>query len=444
MRVIRTVVAATTPLILTGALTACSAQDGGSPVNAAGEIEITCATCQESTTDPFLQFNYEAAQRFNEAHRGRYRVVTLRHANAGSGEARLPYYQRLAMANDLPDVFQLNSAEIESLSSTGRLHDFAPELAADAEWSASFQPRAFDGLSGPEGQRWAIPQQQDPVGIFYNRELLAHAGHDAFPTTWDEFESMAADVRATGTTPIALDGDWATILMWSNLIGTHPEGAAFLADEIATSDDWSANAAVVAATERLRSWHTEGYVNADAFSGDFQNAASKYLAGTAVAIPNGPWFVKTNLRTSQAAPGLYEDTEYVPSPGWGASEQGLIVVSGAGWVSGTADPTRLEAVEAFVRFMSSTDEVVEQARSTGSNPPVTVPAATLAAAELEPLSSGLVGRLPEVALTYPHARVHAPGGIDAAWKNLWPAYVNGEIDTAAFLSRLAADSAVGG
>ncbi|MFF5260518.1 ABC transporter substrate-binding protein [Actinomadura viridis] len=441
MRFTKTVVAATTAVLIAGVLGACGTSEGGS-TNAAGEIEITCATCQKSATDPFLQFNFEAAQRFNEASKGKYHVKTLQNANAGSGDARLQYYQRLALANDLPDVFQLNSAEIKSLSGTGKLHDFAPDLKADAKWAASFQPRAFDALSGRDGQRWAIPQQQDPIGIFYNRKLLTSVGYDSFPTTWDDFEAMAAKLKGAGATPIALDGDWATLLMWSNLIGTQPAGSAFLTSEIATSKDWSTNQAAVKATERLRGWQAKGFVNADSFSGDFQNAASKYLAGKAAAVPNGPWFVKTNLKSANAAPGLYDDTDAAPSPGWD-SGQGLIVVSGAGWVSGTSDQAKLEAVGAFVRFMSSTDEVVEQAKATGSNPPVKVPAATVDAAGLEPLSSRLVTQIPRVAQTFPHARVHGPGGIDAAWKNLWPAYVKGEIDTQAFLSRLATESASG-
>ena len=429
-------------VLMAGAtLGACSTAED-SPTNAAGEIEITCATCQESTTDPFLQYNFEAAQRFNAANKGKYHVTTLQNANAGSGADRLQYYQRLALADDLPDVFQLNSAEIKSLSTTGKLHDFAPDLEADAQWADSFQPSAFDALSGDDGQRWAIPQQQDPIGIFYNKKLLAQAGYDSFPTTWDDFETMADKLKDAGVTPIALDGDWATLLMWSNLIGTQPAGADFLSSEIATSRDWSANPAVVEATERLRSWQTKGYVNADAFSGDFQNAASKYLAGDAATVPNGPWFVKTNLMSANAAPGLQDNTGYAPSPGWDEG-QGLIVVSGAGWVSSTTDQTQLEAVDKFVRFMSSTDEVVRQAKATGSNPPVKVPAATVEAAGLEPLSSGLVAQIPKVATTFPHARVHGPGGIDAAWKNLWPAYVRGEIDTKAFLSRLATDAAAG-
>lgn len=446
MRTTRGLLAATIAASLAVSLAACSGSSGTSPsasgTAAAQEIEITCATCQESTTDPFLQYNYEAAQRFNEANAGKYRIKTLENANAGSSDDRLQYYQRLALADDLPDVFQLNSAEIKSLATTGKLHDFTADLEGDKEWADSFKPHTFDALTGDDGQIWAIPQQQDPIGIFYNTTLLASVGYNEFPETWDDFETMAAKLKAAGLAAIALDGDWATILMWSNLIGTQDGGADFLSEEIGTSTDWATNDAVVKATERLKSWHTDGYVNADSMSGDFQNAASKYLAEQAATVPNGPWFVKTNLKSENAAEGLYDNSGYAPSPGWSGG-QGLIVVSGAGWVSGTTDETKLEAVNAFVTFIASPTEGIKQAQATGSNPPVEVPEADLQAADLERLSSGLGAQATVVPNTFPHARVHGGGGIDAAWKNLWPAYVSGQMDTATFLERMATDSVSG-
>lgn len=425
-------------LAATALLSGCtSAADDGD------EVVIVCATCQQSATDPFLQFNYDAAQRFNAAHVGRIRVQTVQNANAGSSDGRLQYYQRLALADDLPDLFQLNSAEIADLSRTGALHDFAPDLAAAPQWADTFQDHAFDALSGPDGQTWAIPQQRDPIGVFYNTTLLRSVGIETLPGTWDEFEAAGERLKAAGHHLLALDGDWATMLMWTNLIGTHPHGTGFLATDIATADSYAGFLAAVEATERLRRWHTTGYVNTDAFSGDFQNAASAYLSNDAAAIPNGPWFVRTNLKGSAAAPGLAAATRYVPSPGWTADQRGLIVVSGAGWVSGTTDEINLAAVTEFLRFATTPDEMLEQARRTGSNPPTNLPAATLQAAGLDPLVSGLTEAAADVPLIYPHVRVHGPGGFGRAWKNLWPAYVNGAMDTATFLSRLAHDSRPG-
>ncbi|MGK3954225.1 hypothetical protein ACLKM7_18045, partial [Microbacterium sp. I2] len=59
-------------------------------------------------------------------------------------------------------------------------------------------------------------------------------------------------------------------------------------------------------------------------------------------------------------------------------------------------------------------------------------------------SAGLVAASDDVAFTYPHVRVHGPAGFGNAWKNLWPAYVKGDIDTETFLSRLASDANASG
>ncbi|RXZ71847.1 ABC transporter substrate-binding protein [Agromyces albus] len=427
--------------VAAGALTLAACSGGGQEA-ANDELVITCATCQESPTDPFLQYNFEAAQRFNEEFDGTYRIETLSNANAGSGDERLQYYQRLALADDLPDLFQLNSAEISALSETGSLHDFTGELASDTAWADTFQPGTFDALTGIGGEVWAIPQQRDPIGIYYNKDLWSKAGYDELPATWNEFEEGARALAETGAIPLALDGDWATMLMWTNLIGTAPGGQEFLNEGIA-GKDFVDDEAAYEATERLRDWHVEGLVNSDAFSGEFQNAAAAYLSGSAATVPNGPWFVKTNLQGDAAIDGIYESTGYSVSPGWDDG-QGLIVVSGAGWVSGAEDETKLEAVLAFLKFVSSEEEVIIQAEQTGANPAVIVDQTALEAADLEPLSSALVSASNDVALTYPHVRVHGPAGFGNAWKNLWPAYVKGDIDTETFLTRLADDANASG
>lgn len=424
---------ATTAALMAG----CAGTD--SDEGTGSEVVITCATCQESPTDPFLQYNYEAAQRFNEKFAGIYRVETQTNANAGSSAERLQYYQRLALADDLPDVFQLNSSEIAALSESGLLHDFSSDLEEDADWADTFQRGSFDALTGDGGEVWAIPQQRDPIGIFYNRALWADAGWDELPATWDEFEEGARSLQKSGNIPLALDGDWATMLMWTNLIGTGEGGEEFLSEGI-TGSDYSSSDIVVSATERLRDWHVEELVNTDAFSGDFQNAAAAYLSGAAGTVPNGPWFVKTNLLGDAAIDGLYDQTGYSVSPGWDTGEQGLIVVSGAGWVSGAVDGEKTDAVRAFLQFVTSEDEAVTQAEETGANPAVLVSDSALSEADLEPLSAGLVAASHEVEHTYPHVRVHGPAGFGTAWKNLWPAYVKGELTTSDFLSRLAADA----
>src|SRR5262245_51933721 len=237
------------------ALTACGG--GSNSSSEKEEVVITCSACQSSPTDPFLQYNSEAVQRFNKQYAGRYRVKIVKNQYAGSGPDRLQYYQRLALANDLPDVFLVNRAELEALEKTGKLMDFAPGLDKDAAWKSSFFPGAFDALKDG-GKVLAIPEERDSIGIYYNKRLFADAGITSFPATGQQLGADCARIKAKGQICLAMDGDWVTLLMWANLIGTQPGGRQVLASGI-RDGGYASNPAVVKATEMLKSWHTQGF-----------------------------------------------------------------------------------------------------------------------------------------------------------------------------------------
>ena len=228
--------------------------------------------------------------------------------------------------------------------------------------------------------------------------------------------------------------------MWANLIGTQPDGPAFLESGLRTGD-YAETAAVVKATETLKRLHTAGFVNRDAFSGDYASASTAFVRGDAAMVANGPWMVPTDIKSENAAKGLYDDTGYAAAPGWQAGERGLIVVAGnGGWVSGSRDERKQEAVTAFMKFVTSRAESIEQTRQTGAYPAVQVELSGAESKELEPLAATLVKESTSVPVTYPHVYFSAPGAFGTAWKNTWPAYVQGKLDTAEFLTRLGADA----
>jgi ABC-type glycerol-3-phosphate transport system substrate-binding protein len=420
------------------ALAACGG--GTSSSGDKGEVEITCSACQSSPTDPFLQYNFEAVQRFNKQYAGRYRVKVVKNQYAGSGPDRLQYYQRLALANDLPDVFLVNRAELEALEKTDKLMDFGPGLAKDARWKSSFFDGAFDALKNG-GKVLAIPEQRDSIGIYYNKRLFAGAGIASFPKTWQELDADCARLKAKGQICMALDGDWVTLLMWANLIGTQPGGQEVLATGL-RDGGYASNPAVVKATETLKRWHTQGYVNKDAFSGDYANAAAAYVRGKAAMVANGPWMVPTDIKSKNAIKGLYDDTGYEPAPGFSPGGRGLVVVAGnGGWVSGSTDSRKQEAVTAFMKFLTTQREGLAQTVKTGAYPAVKVDLDGSAAKQLDPLAANLVKQSTKVPMTYPHVYFGAPAAFGTAWKNLWPAYVQGKLDTGKFLDQLSKDAA---
>jgi raffinose/stachyose/melibiose transport system substrate-binding protein len=422
--------------VLLTALAAMLAACGGHSGGGKGEVVITCVSCQASATDPSLQHIYDTAQAFNRRYAGRYRVQTIKSQSAGSSADRLQYYQRLALADDLPDIFQVNTEELRSLAKTGKLMDFQPALQKDGAWKASFNTGAFAALTGQGGRVWAIPETRDAIGIFYNKAIFRAAGVSGFPQTWADFEADCAKIKAAGKTCFAMDGDWVTLLMWANLIGTQPGGAEFLDGGI-RGGDYAGSPAVVKATETLKRWHTEGFVNANAFSGEYQNAATQFIAGRAAMIANGPWMVNSDIKTKNAIKGLYGEIGYEPSPGWAPGRPGLIVVSGEGsYASGAHDARKQAAVAAFMKFMTSHGQALAQVRVEGAWPAVKFQPTATERKAIEPLAAALVKRSTSVPLTYPHPYYNAPPPFETAWRNLWPAYVKSGQSAGDFLAKL--------
>jgi len=424
-------IAAVTALALVSAAAALASRSSG-------VVMITCSACQNSPTDPFLQFNYQAVQRFNAQYRGRYQVKIVQNQYAGSGPNRLQYYQRLALANALPDVFLLQRSELETLEATGKLFNFAPALRADKAWKTSFYPGSFAALTDKAGHINAIPEERDSIGIFYNKALFAKAGLASFPATWSDFLKDCAKLKANGIIPFAMDGNWVTLLMWANLIGTQTGGAQFLLTGTAKGN-YTGNAAVVKATEFLKTLHTQGYVNSDAFTGDYNNAATPFVQAQAAMIANGPWMVQSDIKGKNAIPDLYKQMGYAPSPGWTTKGRGLIVVAGnGGWVSGTHDSKKAQAVVAFMKFVSSPDESFAQTLKTGAYPPVQLALKRAQRAKLEPLAYQLVQQSGALKYTYTDAYFATPAAFFQEWTNDWPSYVQGGMSTTDFLGKLGA------
>jgi raffinose/stachyose/melibiose transport system substrate-binding protein len=321
--------------------------------------------------------------------------------------------------------------------------DFEPELAADQEWADSFFDGAFDAVDGPNGEIWGVPQTRDAIGIYYNKSIFAEAGVTEFPQTWDDLDAACEQVKSAGQTCLAMDGNWVTLLMWANLIGTQDGGADFLSSGIADGD-YEASAPVVQATETLRDWHEQDYVNSDSFTGDYQNAATPFVQGEAAMIANGPWMVSADIEAETAKSGLYDEIGYEVSPGWTADGRGSIVVSGQGsLISGATSPEAQEAVTAFMKFYTSPDIMFGQTIATGSYFPVDASLSKDQQEQLEPLALHVVEESTNTAYAYPHAFFASPAGFSDAWNNLWPAYAKGDLDTTEFLTRLGTDATAG-
>ncbi len=163
------------------ALTGCSAAggDGGD-----GPVEISfwgwAAGYEKSVelwneSHPDIQVNYEA----------------ITDGGAGGYDKMLT----AAKAGTAPCLAQIGYETFSSFLAAGALQDVSDYVADDRDNFADW----VWGNVGINGDVYGVPVDTAPMGMFYRADLFEQAGI-ALPTTWEEFTTAAAAVKAADPT----------------------------------------------------------------------------------------------------------------------------------------------------------------------------------------------------------------------------------------------------
>lgn len=128
----------------------------------------------------------------------RYPEIDVTVENVGQG---LPHYQKLRSAIEAgegaPDIAQFEYQYIPSFVLSDALLDLSAHGADDL--SADYVDWAWNQVS-PGAEVWALPQDVGPMGNLYREDILAEAGINEPPATWDEYAAAAKTVKdATGS-----------------------------------------------------------------------------------------------------------------------------------------------------------------------------------------------------------------------------------------------------
>ncbi len=140
-----------------------------------------------------------------------------------------------------PDVFQGGAVWAPQMARRNwavPLNDF---INADEEWDWDDFPAGLQADVTIRGDIVAVPYRQDLRTLWYNKEMLAEAGIDEAPSTWEEFLAAAQATTVRDGAGYAVEGyhfsdasgnwqrDWQPFLMW-----VHMADGQFLSDDLST------------------------------------------------------------------------------------------------------------------------------------------------------------------------------------------------------------------
>lgn len=197
-------------------------------------------------------------------------------------EELMQQYTIGAVSGELPDIGMVDSPDMASYISLGVFEDVTTELE---EWGQldQFYPGPLSSCKDADGKIYGLPNNSNCLAIVCNMDLLEAAGCEK-PTTWEEFEEVAAkttdaanSVYGFAMSTISNEEGTFQYIPWLYAAGGN---VAELASEKSISSlDFLSNLA------------KKGYMSKEVVNwgqGDAQNA---FTAGKAAMMEAGTWMI---------------------------------------------------------------------------------------------------------------------------------------------------------
>lgn len=256
-------------------------------------------------------------------------------------------YVALAAGGQLPTLFLTYFTEPSKFIEQGVVADLSPYFET-AGVAGVFNPAILD-ITSQDGAIYGIPLNAYALGLAYNIQLLADAGYDAPPATWEELAEMAAALtdRDNNVAGFAFinDGSGATGWQYTNI--AYAFGAA-REDIISANEDgtFTANYGEGATVDALN-YIKDLRWNGDVLPGatlDWPSMTDALVTGrVAMMIYAGDQF---NFAYFNFPDADFSNLGYAPIP---AGPNGRTTLTGGNlWmVSGNATPDQVEAATYF-------------------------------------------------------------------------------------------------
>ncbi|WP_449537860.1 extracellular solute-binding protein [Ferdinandcohnia sp. Marseille-Q9671] len=276
-----------------------------------------------------------------------------------------------AAGKQLPDLIQTwPGAELRPLAEGGVLMPI-DDIVGD--WKDTVIPAETLEDYAIDGKQYAIPGNQVFTSIiYYDKDMVAKAGFEEFPTTYEDLKVLVENLKKEEINPIALGNKakWPLQSVYISTIADRFTGSEYvekvLAGEAKFTDKEFVDAlGVIAELSDL------GTFNSDANSIDDNQAADYFLQGKSAMFVNGTWALSGLI--SNAPEGKNLGVAKFPAVEGGNGE--ATKVSGTtGWgiaLNSELSDEKKEAAVKFFEFLYS-EETYQELMNVGTLVPATV------------------------------------------------------------------------
>ncbi|MEO8462465.1 MAG: extracellular solute-binding protein [Chloroflexota bacterium] len=235
----------------------------------------------------------EAIDQVNAEFMAKYPNVTIKRIKTTFEDLQTKQPLEVTAPNP-PDVFQIvvPSGPFANFGNAGLILNL-DDYAAQYGWVDRSGPLLHNSRFDSSGQvgtgpLYALPQLEEIVGVYYNKEKLA-ALKLQVPGTWDEFLASLDAAKGAGEIPI--------------MVGTSGQGHlyAMVYNRYVTSADingWTEHTAPdvsfdsagwLEAARVFQKWGTGGYLEPDFNAVAYDDAWKRFAAGEGLYLPVGIW-----------------------------------------------------------------------------------------------------------------------------------------------------------
>jgi raffinose/stachyose/melibiose transport system substrate-binding protein len=183
-------------------------------------------------------------------------------------------------------------ANLKALVSTGQVKDLTEYYRASGLIDR-IPPNLLSQVT-VEGRFYAIPQNLESVGIFYNKDIFAELELDV-PTEWAEYIDVLEAVKDAGYFgyTMGLAGGWPSALMASMFMYSSA-GSEYI-DVLSGTQPWTECDNCLDGLNAFYGMVANGYANPEPLGIDYDQSLDLFYQGINAMVLNGPWFIDASV-----------------------------------------------------------------------------------------------------------------------------------------------------